>query len=62
MSYIFLSPVSLPFRRTESMLDWAKAHCSSYITNDTTKDDQDWYYRFYFGDERDYLMFKLRWS
>lgn len=43
-------------------LKWAKQHCPSYITNDAVQRDGDYYYRFYFGQEQDRVMFLLRWS
>ena len=62
MSYIFYSSVSKPFVQTEEMLVWAKVHCSSYITNDTEWRKDDWYYRLYFGEEKDYVFFTLMWG
>ena len=62
MSYIFYSPASKPFKQTEEMLVWAKDNCPSYITNDAEKSKDGWYYRFYFGQEKDYIWFFLRWS
>jgi len=42
---------------------WAKAHCPSYITNDAYRDDyRMWGYRFYFNDEKDALLFALKWK
>lgn len=45
-------------------LDWAKANCPSYITNDGYIDREDGKIRYYFifGDERDIIAFSLRWS
>jgi hypothetical protein len=62
MSYIFYSSVSKPFLETEEMLVWAKVHCPSYITNDVEDREDDWYYRFYFGQEKDYVAFSLRYG
>jgi hypothetical protein len=63
MSYIFYSPISKPILKTEEMLKFAKANCPSYITNDLeVRGQNNWYYRFYFGDEKDYMLFVLRWS
>jgi hypothetical protein len=62
MSYIFYSSVSKPFLQTKEMLVWAKVHCPSYITNDVEKRENDWYYRFYFGQEKDYVFFRLRYG
>lgn len=62
MSYIFYRPISEPYQTTQEMLSWAKEHCASFLTNDVEKRTDDWYYRFYFADEKDMLMFTLRWS
>ena len=62
MSHIFYWPASIAFRETESLLEWAKNNCSSYITNDVTQHNNDLYYRFYFADERDLFLCILRWS
>ena len=63
MSHIFYISVRQPFERIEEMLTWARVNCPSYITNDAVKKDRDdWYYRFYFGQEKDYLLFALKWS
>jgi hypothetical protein len=53
-------------------LKWAKDHCDSYITNKavTTLGERitvpDYYNNYdvvyYFSDEKDAVMFKLRWS
>jgi hypothetical protein len=48
-------------------LDWAKAHCKSYITNDTTGrgHNDTWEnlrVNYYFGNEQDAMLFTLRWS
>lgn len=62
MSYIFYIPVR-QLEHTEEMLRWAIVNCPSYITNDAVKKGRDdWYYRFYFGQEKDYLLFALKWS
>lgn len=59
MSYIFKTPyIFTEFNKRLEMLDWAKKHCPSYITNDVEKTD----ICFYFSDEKDYLMFTLRWA
>jgi len=63
MSYIFYRSVHTPFEQTDEMLSWAKTNCPSYITNDAVeKYKDDWYYRFHFKEEKDYMMFMLRWS
>lgn len=43
-------------------LEWAKQHCPSYITNDAVQKAGNYYYRFYFGQEHDRLMFALKWT
>lgn len=62
MSYIFYSSVDKPFRYTEEILEWAKDNCPSYITNDVERREDGQYYRFYFYDEKDYMMCLLRWT
>jgi hypothetical protein len=64
MSYIFYSPVSAPYQKTAEMLRYATVNCPSYIKNDLThrRDEDSWYYRFYFSDEKDYLLFNLKWA
>jgi len=54
-----------PHRRYEP-LEWVKANCATYITNDAVQKGGEYYYRFYFhatpeGD-RDRTIFALRWS
>ena len=58
--------VTIPYTPLWEPLDWAKEHCPSYITNDM---HQDGYYSYdstkvdyFFADEKDALMFMLRWS
>ena len=44
---------------------WAKKHCPTYITNDGYLSDQfevHIRYRFYFGDEKEAMMFRLKWA
>lgn len=43
-------------------VSWAMKHCPSYITNDAIKKNGIYYYRFYFSEEKDQMMFILRWS
>ena len=62
MSYIFYWPLTKAFKDTEELLAWAKKYCPSYITNDVEKRKDDWYYRFHFSEEKDYMLFKLRWD
>jgi hypothetical protein len=57
MSYIARVPWDNDFIVTEQMLEWAKKHCPSYITNDA----KDGYYQFYFNIESECLFFKLKW-
>lgn len=56
-------PMASPgFESRYEPLDWALAHCASYITNDAVQKQGVYYYRFYFGNERDQIAFALRWS
>lgn len=56
-------PMASPgFESRYEPLDWALAHCPSYITNDAVQKEGEYHYRFYFGDERDQIAFALRWS
>lgn len=43
-------------------LKWAKQNCPSYITNDAVQKNGMYYYRFYFGNEKDCEWFVLRWG
>ena len=48
-------------------LEWAKTHCPSYITNQAAGRGHNdtwpnYHVKYYFGSERDALLFKLRWS
>lgn len=61
MSYIFKRPVNSDFKETEAMTTWAVRHCPSYISFDLNKVGE-WCYRLYFNDEKDYMMFVLKWS
>lgn len=63
MSYICKIPITTSFTKRLEMLNWAKKHCPSYITNDVDKTDILFStFRFYFSDEKDYTMFTLRWA
>lgn len=57
--------VTLPYSSSTEPLDWAKENCPSYITNDMHQDGYNSYDPFridyFFADEQDALMFKLRW-
>jgi hypothetical protein len=63
MSYTFCFRYDKhPFVETQKILEWTIKHCSSYITNDAFKHENgEWYYRFYFYDEKDYILFMLKW-
>jgi hypothetical protein len=50
-----------PYKSYEP-LTWAKRNCPSYITNDAVQKGGVYYYRFYFANERDKILFTLRWS
>jgi hypothetical protein len=63
--------VVIPYDPTWRALEWAKEHCPSYITNDSTPGPPRYYttysshdikIRFYFGDERDATAFALKWG
>lgn len=43
-------------------LEWAKKHCPSYITQDAVQKNGNYYYRFFFSDEKDLALFILRWT
>lgn len=63
MSYI----VTLPYDPIWQPLDWAKKNCPSYITNRAPERGHNDTYNnykinYYFGDEKEALMFALRWS
>jgi hypothetical protein len=61
--YIFYQPVGIPDSGViEAMLDWAKANCPSFITNDYLRMGDGDFYRLYFGQEQDFAWFQLRWS
>lgn len=61
MSYIAYVPWSKHFDITLEMLEWAKEHCPSYITNDSITIKGEDYYRFYFKREQECLFFTLKW-
>ena len=60
--YIFYQPVAQDFQSIKAMLAWAKANCPSYITNDYLRRGDGDFYRLYFGKEKDFVVFALRWS
>lgn len=47
--------------QSDMILEWAKKFCKSYITNIVVRKDDVYYYRFFFGDSHDQLLFKLKW-
>lgn len=55
-------PVATPgCKNRYEPLEWAKMNCPSYITNDAVQKNGDYYYRFYFSNEKDILIFSLKW-
>ena len=58
--------VTLPYSPFRAPLDWAKENCPSYLTNDMHQDGYNTYDHtkidYFFADERDALMFTLRWA
>ena len=63
--------VILPYDPTWKALEWAKANCRSYITNDladvkSPSDLSNGYtigkIEYFFNDERDATMFRLMWG
>lgn len=55
-------PAPKDFFWTYQPLNWAKEHCKSYLTTDAVQKEGNYYYRFFFSDEKDIAWFKLRWS
>jgi len=57
--------VTLPYRPFAEPLYWAREHCPSYITNDVHMDGYNTYDNskidYFFNDDKDALMFMLRW-
>jgi len=58
--------VTIPYDPVWEPLDWAKKYCSSYITNDMHMNGYNTYDHtkvdYHFSDEKDALMFMLRWA
>jgi hypothetical protein len=58
--------VTLPYDPVWEAMTWAKENCPSYITNDMHQDGYNTYDNtkidFFFGDEKEALMFMLRWQ
>lgn len=55
-------PVPEKFQNALPALKWAKKNCPSYITNDAVQHRGVYYYRFFFGKERDVTAFALKWA
>ena len=57
--------VVLPYDPTWKALEWAKSNCKSYITNDGVIDQfpNNGFTRieYFFANEKDATMFRLRW-
>jgi hypothetical protein len=43
-------------------LEWVKKNCPTYITHDAVQVHGQYYYRFFFGNEKDRVWFALRWA
>jgi hypothetical protein len=58
--------ITIPYDPFWAPLAWAKEHCPSYITNDMHQDGYNTYDHtkidYFFSDEKDALMFVLRWG
>jgi hypothetical protein len=58
--------VTIPYDVRWLALDWAKENCPSYVTNDVHCDGYNTYdinqIDYFFGDEKDAVMFKLKWA
>ena len=58
--------VTLPYDPVWKPLEWAKKHCPSYITNNLHCDGYNTFDNskidYLFSDEKDAMMFILRWS
>ena len=58
-----MNKVTLLYDPAWTALEWAKKHCPSYITNTSPVSHQRWReIDYFFGDEKDAVFFKLRWS
>ena len=59
--------VTIPYDPAWEALAWAKDNCASYITNSSAENPEsfgsfyDRYIIYYFSDEKDATMFRLRW-
>ena len=56
--------VTIPYDPLWKPLEWAKDHCPSYITNEVHRDGDNSVDKidYFFSDEKDALLFILRWS
>ena len=58
--------VTIPYDVRWPALEWAKENCASYITNDVHCDGYNTYdinkIDYFFADEKDAVMFALRWT
>jgi hypothetical protein len=58
--------VTIPYDSHWLALDWARENCPSYVTNDFHCDGYNTYninkIDYFFSDEKDAVMFILRWS
>ena len=58
--------ITIPYDPFWEPLNWAKENCPSYITNDMHQDGYNTYDHtridYHFSDEKDALMFALKWS
>ncbi len=65
--------VTLSYDPAWTALEWAKQHCTSYITHTSSSGDMTiipnpyhlsriMYITYYFTNERDATMFRLRWA
>jgi hypothetical protein len=54
--------VTLIYDSEWEALAWAKKYCPSYITNEMNINGQGVSIDYYFGDEKDLILFKLRWE
>lgn len=61
--------VTIPYDPLWKPLDWVKENCPSYITRDVWKEEDgtiDIYHNYrinyYFYDEKDAIVFKLKWQ